>query len=194
LRARTKLDDRRLKAVLGSYQTLCGRRFVVNKSVLITFMIPHVLRLFPDARFIHLLRDGRAVAHSFAKMERRKIDRHPEPYRKQRLDLPFKALVKEFARHWRQHIAEIEMQRRALNLDEDGRIHELRYEDLCADPQEQLMDLARFLGADPDRFGDRLHVVIEDQNYKFRDELDEATVLHISGLMQPELSLKGYGA
>jgi hypothetical protein len=193
LRRRTAADDQRLKALLGSYQRLFRRHYVVNKSVMITFMIPYVLELFPDARFIHLVRDGRAVALSFAKMERRKIDRHPAPYRKSGLDCSLKTLIDDFARHWRQHIAEVETQRRVLNLDSGRRIHELRYEDLCANPRSELTSLARFLKVEPEGFDTRRYAAIENRNYKFRDELDDATVQRISGLMQPELLQKGYG-
>jgi Sulfotransferase family len=195
VRGRTAADDRRLKAVLGSYRTLHRARYVMNKSVLITFMIPRVLEIFPDARFIHLVRDGRAAAHSFAKMERRKIDRRPEPYRERGLDLPFDQLLDDFARHWQDHISELEAERQALKLDGQGRIHELHYEDLCADPERELAELARFLDLDPAGFrldGGR-RGPIENQNHKFREELDAETIERITALTEPQLSLKGYG-
>lgn len=41
-----------------------GARIVVEKSVPNSLRVPFVLSVFPEARFIHLVRDGRAVAES----------------------------------------------------------------------------------------------------------------------------------
>jgi hypothetical protein len=127
-------------------------------------------------------------------MERRKIDNDPLPYRERGLELPLSALLDDFARHWKQHIAEIEHQRQALSLDERGRLYELRYEDICADPQHELAGLAGFLAVDPNDFrpnNGRLGA-IKNQNFKFRHELDAETVARLTSIMQPELALKGY--
>jgi hypothetical protein len=194
LEARTAAHDRRLRALLASYRLIHRARLVVNKSVLITFMIPHVLEIFPDARFIHLVRDGRAAAHSAAKMEFRKISRNREAYRARGLEPTFEELLHDFASHWRQHIAAVETQRHALRLDAEARLLELHYEALCADPRRALVEIARFLDVDAGGFrldGPR-RAAIQDQNYKFREELDEATIERITSLTEPELSLKGY--
>ena len=62
LDSRSAADDQRLRAAFGAYQRLTRGRYLVNKSIMITFMVEYVLDVFPDARFIHLLRDGRSVA------------------------------------------------------------------------------------------------------------------------------------
>lgn len=43
-------------------------RKVLEKTVSNCFRVPYVFRMFPDARFIHLVRDGRDVAESAARM------------------------------------------------------------------------------------------------------------------------------
>lgn len=192
LETRTPEEDGRLKATLGAYQALVRGRCVVNKSVMITFMIPHVLTVFPDARFIHLLRDGRAVAVSFARLERARIDRHPERYREYGLDLSFESLVGEFARHWREHVAEIAAQRSDLGLGSVTRLIELRYEDLTNEPDSSLAGLAQFLDVDDEGFNKRQWPRIENRNYKFREVLDKEALMRISAIMEPELSQNGY--
>ena len=191
-RGRSPEDDRRLKATLGAYQALVRGKCIVNKSVMITFMIPHVLTVFPDARFIHLLRDGRAVAVSFARLERARIERHPERYREYGLDLPFDSLVAEFARHWREHVAEIAARRSDLGLDTAARFIEVRYEDLTDVPDSSLRRLAQFLAVDDDGFDRRRWPRIENRNYKFREILEKEALMRISTIMEPELSRNGY--
>ena len=73
LDSRSAADDQRLRAAFGAYQRLTRGRYLVNKSIMITFMVEYVLDVFPDARFIHLLRDGRSVALSFAQKDAKNI-------------------------------------------------------------------------------------------------------------------------
>ncbi len=194
LTRRTPAYDERLRALFGAFQTLVGGTSVVNKSVMITFMITEILEIFPDARFLHLVRDGRAVAFSFAHHERRLIDRFPDKYAKNGFDLPFEQLLDHFALYWKRHIMEIELRRR--NFDPDGRhrLHELRYEELCADPSRQLGYIGQFLGVAPEGFRDIGYANVRNQNHKYAAALDSETVARLTSIMEPELSLKGYGS
>ncbi len=81
-------------------------------------------RLFPEAVFIHLIRDGRDVASSF-------------------LELGWADRIEEAALHWRLRVRRGRRAGRALPA---GRYHELRYEDLVADPAPQLRDLCAAIG------------------------------------------------
>ena len=185
-------DDRRLKAVFGAYQFAFRGKAFVNKSVMITFMVPKVLELFPGARFIHLFRDGRAVALSWAIRERAKIDGHREPFRRFGLDLDRDMLLEKFAEHWTQHILEIERQKEELDLVGRGLLHELRYEDLCADPAHELTSIAQFMELDPHRFATTEYSEIKDANAKYRKELPSSAIERISSIMRPALAIKHY--
>jgi hypothetical protein len=193
LRMRTDQDNKKMKAVFGAYQFIFGGRCFVNKSVLVTFMLPYILERFPDARFIHIVRDGRAVALSFAIKERRMIDASPEPYRKSGIDFPLEVLINKFAEHWKQHIMEIETQKANLGLEERGIMHELSYEDLCAHPREKLAGIARFMGLDPDRYSNNDYSYVKNTDYKYKQKLSPSTIRNISNIMQPALELKCYG-
>jgi hypothetical protein len=192
LAARSPADDRRLKAVFGAYQFAFGGKAFLNKSVMITFMVPKVLELFPRARFIHVFRDGRAVALSWAIHEGAKIQAHRAPFARFGLDLDREALLERFAEHWTQHILEIERQKARLDLVGRGLLHELRYEDLCEDPSRELRRIARFMDLDPQRFAGTGHAAIADTNAKYRRELPLATIERISSVMQPALAIKHY--
>ncbi|MFF0307317.1 sulfotransferase family protein [Streptosporangium sp. NPDC004379] len=88
-----------------------------------------LLRLFPDAQFIHLIRDGRDCVASLKEM----------PWYTKDI---FHAVV-----NWAEAIDY--GRRHAKNLPADS-YYELRYENLTADPATELAGLCEFLGEDYD--------------------------------------------
>jgi hypothetical protein len=88
----------------------------------------HVLNaLFPDARFVHLIRDGRDVALSIIK----------QPWG-----------PSDFLTAIRQWAETVLWARKMLRMLPDERHIELRFEELVSDPQAQLERLTNFLGVD----------------------------------------------
>ncbi|MGH2734524.1 MAG: sulfotransferase family protein [Actinomycetota bacterium] len=91
--------------------------------------IPFLASLWPQARFVHLVRDGRAVAQSYA-------------------DVPFgPKRVAKAAELWSRRVDQGVRDGRALG---PGRYLELRYESLVEDPEVALKALCAFLGLDFD--------------------------------------------
>jgi hypothetical protein len=88
-----------------------------------------VLRLFPDAQLIHLVRDGRACFASLRQLEW------------------WERSALTTMTTWT--LAQQELNRAGRKLP-PGRYHRLRYEDLLADPGRQLERLCAFLGEDFD--------------------------------------------
>jgi hypothetical protein len=86
--------------------------------------IPLLARLFPEAKFIHLIRDGRNVALSYA-------------------EVPFgpKSIVK-VAALWAQRVAAGMLDGRPLHGD---RYHEMLYEDLVEDAAGEIKSTCEFL-------------------------------------------------
>ena len=102
------------------------------------YYLSHVTTLkaiFPQARFIHIVRDGRDVACSYREVMRLGSD---SPYRPA---LP--VAIGEIAAQWAQDIHTIRAQ--FATMDPDATI-ELRYEDLTADPRRELARLCDWLG------------------------------------------------
>jgi hypothetical protein len=88
-----------------------------------------IRRIFPDAQFIHLIRDGRDCVASLKEMPWYTLDTHNA--------------VSNWAEaidHGRRH---------AATLPRDS-YHELRYEDLTADPETELRKLCAFIGEEYD--------------------------------------------
>ncbi|MFF0591425.1 sulfotransferase family protein [Streptomyces sp. NPDC003781] len=97
-----------------------------------TFMVDHVaevLAVFPDARFVWLVRDPCDVASS----SKRAVFGPSHPYR--------------MARLWR---AQQDRARAALDTWGAGVVHLLRYEDLVSRPEEEIGRLCDFLGEKPE--------------------------------------------
>ncbi|MFC0864827.1 sulfotransferase [Sphaerimonospora cavernae] len=88
-----------------------------------------LMRMFPDAQFIHLIRDGRDCIASLKEMPWYKPD-------------TFHA-----AANWAEAIDF--GRRHARKLPEDS-FYQLRYEDLTADPETELAKLCAFIGEDYD--------------------------------------------
>ena len=93
-------------------------------------------RALPEARFVHVIRDGRDVALSHNKrIQRRGLDRRP----------PVPA--GEMARRWRKRIEKARYDASTVG----DRYMEIRYEDLVTDPEETLVRVCELIqiGYDP---------------------------------------------
>jgi hypothetical protein len=105
-----------------------GRRLVL-KSPTHTCRIPTLLELFPDARFIHIVRDPFAVFPSTVNMWKAMYVAHG-------LQRPTFAGLEEFVFDtFTRTYARLEKSKPLLAAN---RFHELRYEDLIADPVGQM--------------------------------------------------------
>jgi hypothetical protein len=111
-------------AVYETYAAIHGKHRWGDKTPMYMQRLPLIERLFPDARYVHLIRDGRDTAVSFLSMPPGIVTRtwaHPRN-------------AGEFACQWR---AEVEAAR-ALGARVGDRYLETRYEELVDDPEREL--------------------------------------------------------
>lgn len=112
---------RRAFAVYARHQ---GKARYGDKTPEYVMHLPTLARLFPEARFVHLVRDGRDVTLSY-------------------LDVRFgPSTVAESALLWKRFVREGRVAGRALGAD---RYLELRYEDLVDDPERELHRICAFV-------------------------------------------------
>lgn len=192
LKYRTPSQEQRLRAVFGAYQFVMGKDCFLNKSAMITFMIPYILNQFPDAKFIHVVRDGRGVALSWAKKVHTTIAENFASYENQRFGISFDDLLGNCANSWKLHIEEIETQKKTLDLERKGILFEFRYEDFCLAPNKYLAQIADFMGISSAFFADLDYSHITSRNFKYEEELPEAKKLELFQIMEPALREKGY--
>jgi sulfotransferase family protein len=113
-----------IDATYRAYARAKGKKRWGDKTPRYVEHIPFLAGLFPDARFIHLVRDGRNVALSYA-------------------DVPFgPKTVARAAELWARRVSEGVDAGRSL---EPGRYLEMRYEDLVEDIEGRSKELTEFL-------------------------------------------------
>ena len=170
-----------------------GRR-LLNKHPRNSARIEFLDAVFPDAIFIHVVRDGRAVVHSMLEM----MDREPE-----RKAVPMGAFckppgwrdllrddpVEQAALQWREIVGYVLAQRETLG----ARCHQVRYEDLCADVRGVLSRAfaAAGLRAD-DEILARLPERLPLQNLKWQAAFNPAQVDTLLRIQGPLLRQLGY--
>ena len=185
-------EVRRIKSVFGAYQFIMAKKCFLNKSAMIAFMIPFILDEFPNARLIHLIRDGRAVTLSYARRENQKINNSLNTYREHNFDFSLEKALRTCAESWKHHIEEVKRQEKKLKLESRGMILEVRYEDFCRSPRSYLIKIANFMGIDSNGFPRTSYSHISSRNYKYQEELGESDALELCQIMEPTLSQAGY--
>ncbi len=113
-----------IAAVFEVYAERQGKPRWGDKTPLYMSQLPLLERLFPDALWGHLVRDGRDAALSFLEL--------PEGFSGETWAQPRTAA--QFAARWRTEIGAA----RRLGRHAGGRYLELRYEDLVAKPEREL--------------------------------------------------------
>ncbi len=129
------------------YRRKEGKARFVNKHPRNSVRIGYLRRVFPDARFIHVIRDGRAVAASIRTQVRSRPRRAAQPlggfcrppgWRTLMRDDP----VEENALVWRAIVKHVRAEGARLGND----YCEVRYEALCAEPRRVYAELFHFAG------------------------------------------------
>lgn len=120
-------------AIFAAYAGLQGKARWGDKTPLYMQYLPLLERTFPDALFVHLVRDGRDVALSFLSVPRGIMTEgwgHPTD-------------AAGFARLWRTEVTAARALGRRVG---SGRYLELRYEDLVREPADELRRICAFAG------------------------------------------------
>lgn len=126
---------RLITSLLEPQRQATGKARVAEKSPNNVFVFGHLHRMFPDAAFVHMVRDGRDVVASLLSMDWTTTDGTPIAYtRDARLAARYWASAVNAARAF------------AKSATDPVHFHEMRYEDLVTDPEDTLRALFAFLG------------------------------------------------
>ena len=164
--------DREWLRVLRKMTLHAGGRRLLLRSTTHTGRVDHLLRLFPEAKFIHIVRNPYHVYPSLLNLYRTMLPL----YQLDDYDWPEveEFLVTEmYPRTMRKYLAD-------RDLIPDGRLAEVRYEDLERDPPGELERLYAALGL-PGWDGARPHVdayIRTLSGYRKNDFRIDRTVIH----------------
>lgn len=115
-----------VRAVFAAYAAKDGKKLYGDKTPGSVTQIELLAELFPEAKFVHIIRDGRAVALSY--LERPEWG--PET-------------MTEAAHHWKNRVRRGRTAGRVIGAE---RYMEVRYEDVVADPEAVARKVCDFLG------------------------------------------------
>ncbi len=121
-----------ISAVFEAYAEREGKCRWGDKTPMYMQYLPLLERLFPDAVYVHLIRDGRDAALSFLSMPEGIVTRtwaHPRS-------------AADFACQWRLEV----LAARRLGASAGARYLEVRYEALVADPERELRSICAHAG------------------------------------------------
>jgi hypothetical protein len=181
-----------LRAAVSSVRLASGAPVFVNKRIANNRRIPLLLRAFPDARFISLVRDGRAVALSLSK-----VDWWAESIVWWYGDTPERWAAEGrdpwamCARNWVEELRAVQDGLAGVPRDQ---VLALSYESFLDAPVPTLQRLADFAGLAPSRSWDRSvgSLGFPDRNEAWRTRLDDEVVDSITQIQSDELRKHGY--
>jgi hypothetical protein len=130
-------------------QNLWGRSRFVDKTLVNCFRVRLLNLIFPDAKFIHIIRDGRAVAFSI--LNKIEIAGDPNPL----FDIGFKNILGEKYQSDRSKLynyglawAEFVRKAREGSAVAQDRYYEMRYENLVREPYNEVRNIIDFCELD----------------------------------------------
>ena len=191
--APARVDPRRaLPASFDSIRSLGSGSCLVSKRIANNLRIPLLHQVFPDARFVVLVRDGRAVADSLSRVDwwdssfvwwyggtpQRWMAEGNDPW-------------EMCARNWVEELDAIE---EGLQDVPEEHVTRLRYEDLVADPTNSFQRVARSVGLpDAARWRRALAALpIADKNDGWKGRLAPPVADRITAIQHDALGRYGY--
>ena len=181
-----------LRKSFAAVRRASGGATVVNKRVANNRRIPLLLEAFPRARFVEIVRDGRAVALSLAN-----VDWWPESVvwwcgqTPKQWEAGGHDPWELCARTW---VEEVRATEAGLGAVPAGQRHSITYEQLVTDPHATLGDVASFAGLDSSEKAERWleGVRFPDRNEAWRARLGSAAIATIEAIEGDDLARHGY--
>lgn len=181
------------KIVQNNLRIHGGARFV-NKSPSNCFQIHFLKEIFPDAVFIHFVRDGRAVTQSILRGRKRKASKGKQtfggakfPGWQDSISLP---LIESCAIQWQRTVALVDESISALPK---GTYITIRYEDFVETPSKTAEDIGSLFGLTwtQKSMQDFCSGLI-NRNYKWQETFDEEQASKLNILLADQLIKFGY--
>lgn len=195
----TERERKAIRRALGSCVTESRSRLLLK----ITGWprIGYLSEIFPDAKYIHLVRDGRAVANSLLSVPFWDGWRGPSRWRWDALsgeqhsawERTGRSFVALAGFEWVMMMAAVEKASATLSGD---RFLEIRYEDFCDDPAATLRRVTEFAELEwtPDFEKRVARFPAGSRNFKWQSDLTPAQQQTLQAIQAPYLAKYGYSS
>lgn len=169
-RDRREISELYARAYLKSHNNLSGRWF--DKTPQNIYGILLLNYMFPTAKFIHIYRNPYNVVSSLK--EGKVMAKHE---------------VKGGINYWMESMIMFNEFKKMPGTE--GRLFELKYEDMVASPKRDITDVLEFLNEDP-KLMDFSQVKTHKEKDKYKSILTETEVGYVRDLCEPYFSHYGY--
>ena len=157
------------------------RTHLLIKDPYLSRYIPLLRSALPDAKFVHITRDGRAVALSLQAERLRSTYPGASDVEKQEL-------LKNIAHYWVDVLDDVAVARDSVDL------YEIRYEDFCADVRSSLQRILCHVGLSAEQFPyERCPVDLSPTNAKWTDAASPEAIATVEDIQAPWLAKLRYG-
>jgi hypothetical protein len=198
---RSDVSARVKKQIRGAFEPmLTAKRNRLLIKITGWSRIGYLNEIFEDARFIHMLRDGRAVASSLLHVGFWRGWQGPQSWRAGLLSPEDQALWESYDRsfaalagiEWRIQMRAIEAARQALD---PGLFHEVKYESFCEQPVESFKRVLEFAEVPwSAEFEREIRAAsIRSTSNRWRDDLAPRQQVILDDLLAEDLRRYGYG-
>lgn len=198
----TEAEINRLHNRLEFHRWFFKKPRILSKNPDNTVRLDFLKAVFPDACFIHVIRDCRAVVNSLIRSlpAAWETEDRFKPWRERVNPFPgvkppnWRSLlrddpIEQHALQWREVLAYAFQVEEAEGLD----VFHLKYEELCEDPRSVMEAVYRFCGLEiSEDILNRLPEKLENRNYKWRNTFTEDEVNLIDEIAGPMLTRLGY--
>jgi len=166
--------------VVQNHLILFNKKRFLNKSPSNSVKLGFLNEIFPDAFFIHLVRDGRAVSHSILR-GRRKHGRFSGARFPGWQEIMDKPIVESCGLQWKRTLEYILNSVKILSAD---RFMQVRYEDFIIRPRETMLAIGEKCGLKwSDKVLDQVAEGLENRNYKWSANFDQTDIELLNALL-----------
>lgn len=154
------INSRRLRRLFALKKSISGKKYLLEKLPINNFRIPFIRQIFPDARFIHIYRNGLEVAQSIEELAAKGKWFGPDSYKWETLlklakaqdEFNFKGVNLENMSLYERGLMEwrlsTQIVRESLQKIPSDSYIEISYEDFVNSPMPTIGEILSFLNVD----------------------------------------------
>jgi hypothetical protein len=181
--------ERKLKGNIQMHLDVTDKPRFINKRTANTQRLRLMNRMFPEAYYVHMIRDGRAVINSYLNVDFWKdmtiwwLGKTVSDW-----EIEGKDPVDLAAKHWRHNFEEILANKNALK-----NYLEVRYEDFVKEPSKEIHRITDFCEISfPDDYQEFIPQTLPNMNYKWKKGLTADQIAIIEENTRDLLGKLGY--